>query len=305
MAWIDVQSKRLARAEMIPGHASMTAQYMALFRALESLQRQPLFDDPYAKFFLSPTLKRILAIARIPVVGRTIPSYIDRGWPGVRSSGIARTALIDESVRAATARGVRHVVLLGAGYDCRAYRMPELGSCDVFEVDHPDTQRHKKECIIQATGHLPKHVRFVATDFNMQTFKSAMESAGFDPAKPSIFIWEGVTNYLNENTVDAMLRWIASCAGGSELVFTYADVRALDDPASFERTGKLAQALRDSGEPWTFGIDPKLTKQYLADRGLELLDDASADEYRARYLKHWKNPLQGHVFNHVALARVP
>jgi O-methyltransferase involved in polyketide biosynthesis len=83
---------------MRPNQASQTAEYMALFRALESAQppSHRLFDDPYARNFLRPSLRFTADLARIPFVGDLIPWIIDRRWPGARTSGVARTKLIDD-----------------------------------------------------------------------------------------------------------------------------------------------------------------------------------------------------------------
>jgi len=104
-----------------PQRASRTAEFMALFRALESV-RHPvsarLFDDRFARGFLRPSLRAVVDVSRVPVVGRAVAAYIDRRWPGARSSGIARTRLIDDLVEEALRDGIAQLVILGAGFDC-------------------------------------------------------------------------------------------------------------------------------------------------------------------------------------------
>jgi len=291
---------------MRQGEASRTAEFMALFRAIESSgpTGSRLFDDPLARLFLQPSLQLVLRLSRLPLVGGIIPAFIDWAWPGARSSGVARTRFIDDLLRSALTDGIEQVVILGAGFDCRAYRLPGLDRTCVFEVDHPDTLAEKRKCLLRAFSSLPPHVRFVETDFNERQFERAMALAGYDPTRRTFFIWEGVTNYLTEAAVDAMLRWFATAASGSQVCFTYVHRRVLEKSEAFEGTQRLFRTLQRTGEPWTFGLEPSEVRTYLAARGLELVDDLRAAEYRSRYLTGRGGRTRGYEFYRIAVARV-
>src|SRR5262249_21700646 len=127
---------------MREGRASRTAEQNALFRALESSRppHQRVCDDPLARHFLQWPLALVMAVAAIPGGATFVCAYIDRRWPGVRSSVVARTRLIDDLLVAALDHEIEQVVILGAGFDSRAYRLPRLAAIDIFEVDHPATQ---------------------------------------------------------------------------------------------------------------------------------------------------------------------
>ena len=117
--------------------ASRTAQYVALYRAMETYERRrpPLFRDPFARRFLDRPLALAVSASRAPGLRSLLERYADHRSPGSRTSAIARTAFIDDAVRTAIAAGIDQVVILGAGFDCRAHRLPELSRVDVFEVD--------------------------------------------------------------------------------------------------------------------------------------------------------------------------
>ena len=287
--------------------ASRTAEFMALFRALES-RRPPgkrLFEDPFAERFLSPSLRAVVHLSRLGVVGAVVPWFIDRRWPGARESGVARTRLIDDALGLALRDGVAQVVILGAGFDSRAYRVRGIEKTRVFEVDHPATLRAKQQQLKTALGVLPAHVRFVGVDFNREDLHAVMGAADFSPTARSFFIWEGVTNYLSADAVDATLRWVSSAAApGSSIVFTYIHRGVLDGSVTFEGTQNLAATLESAGEPWTFGIDPRELSAYLAARGLELQEDVGAAEYRARYMGPAGRRMKGYEFYRVASAQV-
>src|SRR5262249_40206956 len=131
---------------MKQNHSSRTAEYMALFRALETVQpeKKALFADPYAELFLSRNLLLAAQVARIQPVGNLIRFYIDKRWPGARTAAVGRTRFIDEVTKDAVRQGITQVVILGAGFDTRAWRTIDLAAVKVFEVDHPDTTARKQ-----------------------------------------------------------------------------------------------------------------------------------------------------------------
>jgi|SRR5208337_3795114 len=121
--------------------ASRTAQYMALFRAFETVCpfHIRLFSDPYAVSFLDNGLKLVIRISTFPLFGRFIPKIIQSKGPGALSSGIARTKYIDDLLELTIRNGVKQVLILGAGFDTRALRLGFLNTISIIEIDHPDT----------------------------------------------------------------------------------------------------------------------------------------------------------------------
>jgi len=292
---------------MYDQQSSRTAEYMALYRALESV-RPPdkrLFHDPFAQRFIRPALRCGVWCARLPLLRDLILWYADHRLAGARASGIARTRLIDDTLRQSLREGIDQVVILGAGFDCRAYRLPELAGVSVWEVDHPATLAVKRARLQQTLAQLPGNVRFVEIDFNRQSLQATLRAASLDPQRPAVFVWEGVTNYLSADAVDAVLRYVAGCQPGSRLLFTYVHRGALDGSGHFADAPALLQAVAQLGEPWTFGLDPAELRGYLSDRGLDLEHDAGAQEYRAQYYGPAGARIPGYHFYRVAGARVP
>jgi methyltransferase (TIGR00027 family) len=273
----------------VENRTSRTAGHVALFRALESARRRDkVFDDPYASKFLSTRYRLVARLARVPAVGQRIEHYIDRHWPaGPRASAVARTRLIDDLIGAALAAGAEQVVLLGAGYDSRAYRLPDMTSVRVFEVDHPATQASKFRRIrVLVRPDERAHVRFVPVDLIHDDLAAALRRAGFAAGMRTVVVWEGVTNYLTGDAVDTTLRQLAELgAGGGRLIFTYVDRAALDGTGGFSGVEEWHAAVRRHGEPWTFGFDPRELPGYLSERGMTLTLDLSAREAAARYLE--------------------
>ena len=288
---------------MTPDAPSRTAEFMALFRALETVRGSDrLFTDPYAAGFLPAPLRAVVLAARLPLAASAIHAFIDRRWPGARTSAVARTRLIDDAMTAALRDDVTQIVILGAGFDARAYRLAGIDRARVFEVDHPGTQAAKRTRLESSAAKLPAHVTFVGVDFDRDDVATALARTSFDPRARTFFTWEGVTNYLTADAVDATLRWVARAAApGSRIIFTYVHRGVIDGSTHFAGTEALANTLRSSGEPWTFGLDPAEVPDYLAARGLALVEDVGAAEYRARYLGHAGT---GYEFYRAAIAEI-
>ena len=291
---------------MREGHASRTAEHNALFRALESSlpESRRLFNDPLARAFLTWPFAILTRLAVIPGLRELVPWVIDNRWPGVRSSVVARTRLIDDAIASSLGEHPEQLVILGAGFDSRAYRLPGLREITVFEVDHPDTQATKRKALVRVLSVLPKHVRFVGIDFNQRELESVMLAAGYRDSARTFILWEGVTNYLTEAAVDTTLRWCARAAPGGLLLFTYVHRDVLTRPGAFIGTERLFASLAKVGEKLTFGIEPRELPEFLTKRGLSLESDVGAAEYRERYFKDAARKMRGHEFYRVALARV-
>jgi len=247
----------------------------------------------------------VASLCQVPGVADLVARFIDRRWAGARSSAVARTRLIDDAIRRALEHGIEQLVILGAGFDARAYRIPALSELAVFEVDHPDTLAQKRRLLGPLPAELYSHVRFVGVDFESSELEQRLGAAGYSKSSRSFILWEGVTNYLDETAIDATLRWCATGAPGTELLFTYVHRAVLDDPTSFAGTERLFKTLEAAGERWTFGLDPAELAGFLDQRGLSLEEDIGSAAYRARYLPEVSRVMRGYEFYRVARASVP
>ena len=199
----------------------------------------------------------------------------------------ARTRHIDEQLKAAAREGVEQVLVLGAGFDSRAYRFHDVyPRLKFFEIDLPATTRAKQDAVIRVLGHLPQYVKYVAIDFDAQTLDSELPAAGYDPEKRSLFIIEGVTMYVNSAGNEAMFEFIRRHSpAGSRLVFDYILRQVVEGnyeglyAARAEATG-LAQI----GEPLVTGWTPTEAHSLLQRHGLELIRDLDDGELTRRYL---------------------
>jgi methyltransferase (TIGR00027 family) len=273
-----------------PGRPSRTAQHNALFRALERRLPRPLFDDPWARRFLRG---RYRLAALLPAA--TLVRAIDRRWPGPRAAVTVRTRYIDDAMNAALASGLDQVAILGAGLDSRALRLPGIERVRVFEVDHPSTQALKRRVV----GRSPAHLVYVPMDFARDRLAEALSAAGFRAGLRTLFVWEGVTNYLDAESVDSTLGFIGRT--GRLALFTYVDRAILDGSARFEGAAESVAYVRRLGEPFTFGFDPRAVASHLRGLGLDLVEDLPLSEAAGRYYAGERPPVS--AYYHVVSAR--
>jgi methyltransferase (TIGR00027 family) len=285
--------------------ASRTAEFMAVFRASENAKAPTsrAFADPLAAALLPGELRLAVRLFGLRPAAALLNAYIDRRWPGARTSGIARTKLIDDWIEQA-AHGIDQVVLLGAGFDTRAWRLGKLASARIFEVDHPNTASVKQERLRSAHADLRK-ATFVKVDFETDDFDQLLRAADFDTARPAILVWEGVSQYLTGEAVCGVMRWVGGLAPGSRFIFTYVHEGVLNGSVAFVGADKVIAKVDGSGEPWRFGLLPEQLPAFLRERGLSLLNDLGADEYRAQVMGAESRHMQGYSFYHTALAEVP
>jgi len=283
---------------------SIPAQYMALFRAIETARpcNKRLFSDPLAAAFLTPQQQWIKRAAAAPLLGQLVIRLVNRRRSGALSAGIARTRYIDELVERCIAQGARQVLILGAGFDTRALRLASLKNLPVIEFDLPETARFKRSVLEAAAGALPGHVRYYEADFNNQDLDSLFIEKQIDTSLVTAVIWEGVTNYLTPASVNTVFRVLNTFARGSSVIFTYINKLVLESPRLFDATDRLTGRRSDKDEPRAFGFHPAELPHYLDLFGFNLQEDTSACEYRRLYMSERVGLNRGYGFYRVAMA---
>jgi methyltransferase (TIGR00027 family) len=123
---------------------------------------------------------------------------------------VVRTRFAEDALAAAVGRGVRQVVVLGAGLDTYAYRSTLRDRLRIFEVDHPATQVWKRQRLEDAAIPIPNSLTFAPIDFERQTLAEGLAAAGFDVSQQTFFTWLGVVPYLTLEAVWLTLGFIAS-----------------------------------------------------------------------------------------------
>jgi methyltransferase (TIGR00027 family) len=266
--------------------ASRTALGAAYMRAVHQLfDSQPLIlDDPFALSLLAPT-----ALQQI-----SNPAYRYRTTKtrALRAHIVLRSRFAEDRLAAAFLRGISQYIILGAGFDTFALRQPSWAqTLNILEVDHPGTQAEKLSRLACCGLSLPQNAHFANIDFEHESLRDGLLRYHICLNKPAFFSWLGVTMYLNENAIDAVLLSVASFPAGSEIVLTFAQLSAPELNNSNNFPSLLASLVSSAGEPFLSFFEPDAIETKLRNSGFSKVEFLSSTEAETRYFRHRPNDL--------------
>ncbi len=256
---------------------------VAAFRGLATGRPDPVCDDPWAATLAGDEGLEIATKC-------TAANPHMELWLGVR------TAFVDQQVRARA--GLEQVVLLGAGLDTRAARLAR-GGTRFFEVDHPESQRLKRDRLATLDGYPVDAATYVACDFERDDFRERLAAEGFRADAPALFLWEGVVPYLSEGAVQATLERVASCHSRSVLLFDYVNKNMATGAKLRAMDARSRDLVADLGEPLIFGLNDPVP--LLSKSGFRHVRTVSFDELCLSFTGTYERE-RGFRFQAVALA---
>ena len=277
-----------------------TGMGVAFVRATGMLypKEKRLFEDPYSEKLLSPIYKFFIFLQRLPKINDAIVKLKEMGW------FFCRFRYIDDVLKN-NIKEIEAVVNLGAGMDCRAYYIPGIESIRYFEVDYPSVIKEKRTKIKKILGKLPAHVVYVPIDFDKQSLDAELKKAGYDLTSKTLFISEGVTQYISKEANDSILKYVAQAALGSKIVFTYILKSLIEGKDLNNSTKKNMYKWMVKGfKMWIYGLDPAEISDYLSKYSLSLIEDIGREEVQERYMKLVDLDLKVFEIERIALARV-
>jgi len=258
---------------MKPNEPSRTALIPARQRAAHQvLDHGSILQDPFAMKILREDEKDVLQFAGtqpLASIGRLFTA--------------ARSRIAEDALSGAVERGIRQIVILGAGLDTFALRSPHgARQIRIYEVDHPATQAWKRQRLAEAQLALPPWLIFVPVDFERDDLGERLVGAGFEQNSPAFFTWLGVVPYLTEDTIGGTLDYIASIQN-SEVVFDY-----MEPPQAFsEEIRELVTArteqLEKMDERWASRFEPPGIAAILRSRGFSHIEDINFQEIASRF----------------------
>jgi methyltransferase (TIGR00027 family) len=267
------------------GQPSRTAMSAARYRAAHQiLERGEIFTDPLAVRILGLPEQELLA---------------DAPRRAMRVFIAARTRFAEDALAAAVARGVRDLVVLGAGLDTFAYRNPHPG-LRVTEVDHPDTQAWKRGRLAGSGIPVPPSLTYLGVDFERESLADRLSLDG-----PAFFLWLGVVPYLTQEGFGETLRAVAA-REGNEVAFDYAQSPSLMEPSRREALEARAARVARLGEPWLTYFEPDEIAGRLRGLGFGEIEDLGPSALAARFFDRHDVPADtpgGHVLRAVRTDR--
>jgi methyltransferase (TIGR00027 family) len=263
-------------------------------------------DDP-----IGPKLLKwsdgVYAVGRLPALHRRARHALERNDPGAYGFLSLRLRHIDAIVRQEAAAGAKQLVILGAGYDTRAYRMEELADVTVYEVDLPATSLDKQERLSRVMTRTPETVQYVEVDFTRQDLVQRLKDHGCKLSVPTLFVLSGVSMYLPDAAVRELFSQVSQFSSGSGIVLDYLLEDLLSEPEKYPGGPKWLSRASKAGEKLRCGFSINAFQEVVEGCGLELVDQAKASDLAESYLvgTDGVTSASAYEFAVIAHARVP
>jgi methyltransferase (TIGR00027 family) len=258
---------------------SKTALRVALRRAAHQL-----LDD--AKVLEDPLAVQVVGDAAAEI--RSNPGrHNSRIAKSFRAFLVARSRFAGDQLAEGIARGITQYLILGAGLDTSAYRLPATNSgIAIFEVDHPATQTWKLQRLNAAAIAIAENVHHVPLNFERQRMDEELAKAGFRIDRKTFVSWLGVVPYLTRETAASTLQFLGSLPPGSGVVFDYAVSKSSLGLVERIFLEALAWRVAKAGEPFRLFFEPSELEQFLRERGFCRIEQLAAREINERYFRN-------------------
>ena len=279
---------------------SLTAMGTAFMRAYHAAHDRPkLFDDFLAHRLITAEEYRASEDRHLrafhlfdPARAAACPDRAGAlaGWMQSAAAPpivLGRARYAEDYLERAVSRGVKQYVILGAGMDTFAWRRPDLlAQLNVFEVDHPATQAHKRRRLLEAGREQPPQLQFLPVDFSRENLAAALRRSSYDPQAQTFFSWLGVSYYLTREAVLALWRAVGEVGSpGSAVIFDYLDTDAFVPEKASPRVQFMLEIVKRVGEPMITAFEPSALAADLAGVGLRLTENLGPDDIQKRFFQ--------------------
>ena len=245
----------------------------------------PIFADEYAVDMVSLGWRLIV---KNRLLNWLVVNKLLAPFHPIHTENLLRVRYAEDCLYEAIGAGLVQYVILGAGFDTFSLRARELADrVQVFEVDHPATQRIKRERVRRVAGHIPPNLAFVPVDFETDPLDEVLGNSRFDAGQPAFFSWLGTTYYLTQDAIRETLGCIAAVAApGSRLVCDYKLARSLIPEQSVPLNDKLERLVKRLGEPMLSEFAPEELNAEMEHIGWAELESLLPPAQARRYLQN-------------------
>ena len=267
--------------------AAKTGNQPTLIVAIEQNfpQEERIINDTLAPKLYSGADRFWIQLTKISVFRNWIVGITEKFLPGGWSCFLVRKRYIDEHLLEAVGnREVEAVVNLGAGFDTRLYRFEALRNIPCWEVDQPINIAAKESVLKSALKTVPENVTLTGINFVEQEIGELLKQSGYQAGVKTFFVWEAVSQYLNDAAVKKIFDFFAQAPAGSQLVFTYIP-RDFIDGTNLYNQEKFYKRVVLKDKIWQFGFDPTTLGELLGRIGWKLVKDLGYAELSDRYVK--------------------
>ena len=277
----------------IESKISRTAEFTCLVRGLSNLEKREQYksDDYVSLIIMNDVIRPLLAFSFFK------RKFMDKYPAGMYEYVIARTKAIDGEFNRALEHGFEQILIFGAGFDSRGIRLGNnVKNTRVFELDAPVTQAAKIKRYRQKRVEIPENLVFIPIDFDRESLPERLEQSGFEKGRPSLFILEGLTMYLQPESVDGTFKVIEEFAGsGSRVIFDHIYASVVRQENVYEGEEALYSNVAAEGERFCFGIEKGHADEFLNAYGFTVEKIMDADALEDKFFHGMHGELVGRV----------
>jgi methyltransferase (TIGR00027 family) len=274
------------RESIIEEKPSETALFVALRRTLahKEYHNERFGPDYLAEIFLPAHYRFFLRFAK---VRENTKFKLAAAMPGMNEYIIARTAFFDGLFLDALKNQLPQIVLLGAGYDSRVYRFTRSNrGTRVYELDTPSTQDRKIKSLKAAHISIPDEVLYVPINFMNESLSDVLEKAGFKIQERTLFIWEGVSMYLDEEAVKKTLGFLSHSHTDSLVAFDYTITLTNENMHEYYGATVFIKSMEEhhASEKLLFSVKPGEIESFLKGMNFRIIEHLDHKAIAAKYL---------------------
>jgi methyltransferase (TIGR00027 family) len=267
----------------IESKSSRTAGFICMYRAASYLEKNELYkSEDYIAPRLLPGLIKFLVKYRL----------INFNWAffpkGIYEYVIARTKYIDKIFKESIENGIEQILIFGAGFDSRAIRFAEKNiKTKIFELDSLYTQTAKIKQFRKRGISIPKNTIFIPIDFHVDSLSEKLELNGFKRNKTTLFILEGIIQYLNKEAVDELFKLIYELAvPESRVIFDYVYASVLRRENIYYGEKDIYGRVNSAQEPWLFGIEKGGMEAFLKNYNFQLIQNLNSEDLEKMFFRN-------------------
>ena len=179
-----------------------------------------IIDDDLALQIMPLSYRIFTRVMRIGFIRDWMINFYEKRWPGVWGGLLCRKRYINDKLNK-MGHQIDAVVNLGAGLDTRAYTLDSISKLPIWELDQDMVIKHKQKRLTQIFGAIPDNVKNVGNDLDHEDISEVLKRNGYSSDKKIFFVWEGVTQYLEEESVKRMFDFLSNAQSGSKIAFNY------------------------------------------------------------------------------------
>jgi len=276
----------------IENQSSRTAAFICMYRAASYLEKNKFYQsNDYIAPNLLPGLIKFLLSNRL----------VNFRWPffprGIYEYVIARTKFIDDVFEDSIKQGIEQIVLFGAGFDTRAIRFADINiHTKIFELDTIYTQTAKIEQFKKRNILLPKNTIFIPIDFHVDSITEKLAANGFNRNKTTLFILEGIIQYLKAEVVDELFKLLYELSvPGSRVVFDYIYASVLRKENSCYGEEDIYKRVNSAREPWLFGIEKGEIEEFVSQYKFNVIQDLDPETLENMFFRDKQNHIVGKI----------